>query len=210
VSAASAPTGRAAGAAGRAPGRRERTKQANRAAILAAAREVFAEIGYGAATVRDIIRRTDLAAGTFYNHFPDKEAVFRALDGEAAERGRERVRAGRAGARTYEELVRGGFRAFFRFIAEDPVTFALTHRNAGTFRLMFDLETVGAGVADLRLDLDAAVADGLVAPMDTEYVAAAMVGVGIEVGLRMLQRDPVDPDAAADFAAGLFLSGVPQ
>ena len=52
-------------------GRRERTKQANRAAILDAARDVFAEIGYGAATVRDVIRRTGLAAGTVYNYFPD-------------------------------------------------------------------------------------------------------------------------------------------
>ena len=53
-------------------GKREATKAANRAAILAAARVVFADIGFGAASVRDIIRRTDLATGTFYNYFPDK------------------------------------------------------------------------------------------------------------------------------------------
>ena len=58
-----------------ATGKREATKAANRAAILAAAREVFGELGFGAASVRDIIRRTDLAAGTFYNHFPDKESL---------------------------------------------------------------------------------------------------------------------------------------
>src|SRR5439155_26452791 len=52
-------------------GRREATKQANRPAILDAARDVFAQLGYGAATVRDIVRRTDLATGTFYNYFPD-------------------------------------------------------------------------------------------------------------------------------------------
>jgi len=53
--------------------KRERTKASNRAAILEAARDVFAELGYDAATVRDIVRRTDLASGTFYNYFPDKE-----------------------------------------------------------------------------------------------------------------------------------------
>ena len=46
-------------------GKRERTKLANRAAILAAARAVFAQMGYEAASVRDIIRRTELASGTF-------------------------------------------------------------------------------------------------------------------------------------------------
>jgi AcrR family transcriptional regulator len=59
-----------------AAGRRERTKAANRASILDAAREVFAEHGYEAASVRDIIRGTDLASGTFYNYFPDKDAIF--------------------------------------------------------------------------------------------------------------------------------------
>src|SRR5215217_2634302 len=59
--------------------RRERTKAANRAAILAAGRECFAARGYDAVGVRDIVRGTDLASGTFYNYFPDKQAVFRAL-----------------------------------------------------------------------------------------------------------------------------------
>ncbi|MDX6656088.1 MAG: hypothetical protein QOH62_881, partial [Solirubrobacteraceae bacterium] len=49
-----------------ATGKREQTKAANRTAILDAARVVFSQIGYGAATVRDIVRETDLATGTFY------------------------------------------------------------------------------------------------------------------------------------------------
>jgi AcrR family transcriptional regulator len=85
-------------------GRREQTKQANRAAILAAARDVFAEIGYGAATVRDIVRGTDLATGTFYNYFPDKEAVFRALLDESV--GEARVLAGGLRHRCVSRLLR--------------------------------------------------------------------------------------------------------
>ena len=64
--------------------RREQTKQANRAALLQAGLETFAELGYGAASVRDVVRRSGLAAGTFYNYFPDKEAVFRAVLAEIA------------------------------------------------------------------------------------------------------------------------------
>jgi AcrR family transcriptional regulator len=193
-----------------ATGKRERTKQANRAAILEAAREVFADIGYGAATVRDVIRRTELAAGTFYNYFPDKEAVFRALIEDAAVRARVRVRAGRREGRTFEEFVRGGYRAYFEFIVEDPVTFDLTKRNAGTVRAMFDEPTLGAGIEELREDLELAMAQKMVAPLDADYVAAAMAGVGVEVGLRMLQRDPPDPEGAAEFATRLFLGGLPQ
>jgi AcrR family transcriptional regulator len=193
-----------------AAGRRELTKQANRAAILDAARDVFSDIGFGAATVRDIIRRTDLAAGTFYNYFPDKESVFRALLEDAAIRARERVREGRAGATTLEELARGGFRAYFAFVAEDRTTFELTRRNAGTVRAMFGDPAVGAGADELKADLDEAVEQGLIEPLDTEYAAAAMLGVGFEVGVRMLLRDPVDPESAADFATRLFVGGLPQ
>ena len=37
-----------------------------------------------------------------------------------------------------------------------------------------------------------------------------MVGAGFEIGVQMLQRDPVDPASAADFATRLFLGGLPQ
>src|SRR3954463_14689410 len=92
-----------------AAGRREATKQANRTAILDAAREVFADLGYGAATVRDIVRRTDLATGTFYNYFPDRGAVSRALLSESAEQTRAVVRDARRRARTLEDFVREGY-----------------------------------------------------------------------------------------------------
>src|SRR5436309_15367519 len=83
--------GRAAGAAGR----REQRKAENRAKLLAAARRVFAEKGLGAATARDIVRETDLATGTFYNYFRDKEHAFQALLEEAAEGQRAMARAKR-------------------------------------------------------------------------------------------------------------------
>ncbi|HEV2061846.1 MAG TPA: TetR/AcrR family transcriptional regulator [Solirubrobacteraceae bacterium] len=189
-------------------GKREQTKQANRAAILGAARTVFAEMGYGAAPVRDIVRATDLAAGTFYNYFPDKEAVFRALLEESAVRVRERTREGRSGATTLEEFVRGGYFAYFQAVAEDPMTFELTRRNAGTIRTLFNTPGIGAGVDELRTDLEAAVAAGLMPDVDIEYTAAAMVGVGFEVGVRMVAREPIDPERAADFATRLFLGGL--
>jgi AcrR family transcriptional regulator len=191
-----------------AAGKREQTKQANRAAILDAARVVFADMGYGAATVRDIVRRTDLATGTFYNYFPDKEAVFRALLEESAERVRERTREGRAGARTVEEFVRGGYLGYFQAVAEDPMTFELTRRNAGTIRTLFNTPGIGAGVDELRDDLEAAIGAGLMPPVDVEYTAAAMVGVGFEIGVRMVEREPAEPEAAAEFATRLFLDGL--
>ena len=189
-------------------GRRERTRAANRAALLDAAARTFAEIGYGEAGVRDISRRADLASGTFYNYFSDKEAVFRALVEEVGGEIRARVHAARSAARTPEEFVAGGFRAFFAFVAEDPVFSALMRRNGGTVRALYGEATIGTGVRELRADLDRAVSRGWLRPHDTELMAAAMVGAGVEVALRMVERDPPDVAGATRVISQTFTAGL--
>jgi AcrR family transcriptional regulator len=189
-------------------GRRERTKAANRAALIDAARDAFGELGYEAAGVRDIVRRTDLASGTYYNYFPDKEAVFRAVVHETGVEVRRRVRAARAGAPGFREFVEAGYRAYFEAIVEDPATFAFLQRN---------LEVLGAtgleaelplGAAELAEDLEALIARGALPPLDVDYCAHAMVAVGVELGARMAEREPPDVDGATGFATALFVAGV--
>jgi len=186
-------------------GRRERTKAANRTAILAAAREVFSAHGYDAVGVRDIIRRTDLASGTFYNYFPDKASIFRALVEETAAEARRRVRAGR---QSPEGLIEGGFRAFFSFIADDPVTFAFLRRNLGTIREQFQDAALPAGIGELEADLRAAVAAGTLPPVDVVYCAHAMAAVALELGELLVARRPPDVEGATRFASALFSGGL--
>jgi AcrR family transcriptional regulator len=189
-------------------GKREQTKAANRTAILDAARTVFSEIGYGAATVRDIVRETDLATGTFYNYFPDKESVLHELLDAAASEIRARVRDARKSSSSVEEFVVGGFRAYYGYLVEDPETFGLMRRNAGTIRSMFDEPALGAGIEELREDLQAGIRSGLLPAHDTDFMASAMVGAGFEVAVRMLERDPPDVEAAVAFVSRVFLAGL--
>jgi AcrR family transcriptional regulator len=189
-------------------GRRERTKAANRAAILEAARDVFAELGYEAAGVRDIIRRTDLASGTFYNYFDDKDAVFVALIAETGEEARRRVRAARRSARTAAEFVEGGYRAFFEFIVSEPERFAFMRRNLDTIAGRFGEEVLPAGTEELAEDLRAAIEAGHLPPVDVDYCAHAMIAVGLELGARMAERSPPDVEGATRFASTLFLGAL--
>ena len=55
--------------------RSEKSKQL----ILDAALKLFSHKGYGATSVRDIAEEAELSKGNVYHHFPDKEAIFRAL-----------------------------------------------------------------------------------------------------------------------------------
>jgi AcrR family transcriptional regulator len=59
--------------------RRRPTQDERRAAILAAALDVFAENGFAAARLDDVAQKAGVAKGTLYLYFPDKEALFEAL-----------------------------------------------------------------------------------------------------------------------------------
>jgi AcrR family transcriptional regulator len=190
-------------------GKREQTKAANRAAILDAAMEVFGDVGYGAASVRDIIRRTGLASGTFYNYFPDKESIFRALVEDTGEEARRRVRTARQRATTPRSFIEDAYRAYFEFIVEDPATFAFMARNAGTIRAFFDEGAVPLAGGELVEDLQGAIAAGFVPDsLDVEYTAHSMVALGVELGVRLIERDPPDVEGATRFATELFLGGL--
>jgi AcrR family transcriptional regulator len=194
-------------AGGPALGKRERTKQANRAANLEAARVVFAELGFGASSVRDIVRRTDLATGTFYNYFPDKESVLRALVEESGDEARARVRAARRQGPTLESFVREGFRAYFAYLLEDREMADVLRRNAGTIRTMYDEPSVLAGTAELEEDLRDGIAAGGVPEHDAGLMAAAMVGAGLEAGTRVLEGES-SADEATALLATVFVAGL--
>ena len=188
--------------------RRERKKQENRAQLLAAARAVFAEMGFGAASVRDIVRRTDLATGTFYNYFEDKDAIFEAVVGQLTDELVRRHRNGRATAQTAEEFLRAHFSVYFRFIADDPELLALARKNVTAIRTLLDKPDVRTLTRCLHDDLKDAIARGALPPLDVPLFAAALGGVAFEVSVHMIARDPVDADGAADFAARLVLGGL--
>ncbi|MGE3651710.1 MAG: TetR family transcriptional regulator [Reyranellaceae bacterium] len=55
-----------------------------RAALLKAARTVFTEQGYEAASTEEIVRRAKVTRGALYHHFEDKRALFDAVASEVA------------------------------------------------------------------------------------------------------------------------------
>jgi AcrR family transcriptional regulator len=191
-------------------GKREQNKARNRAEILLAAREVFAGIGYDAASIRDIVARTDLAPGTFYNYFPDKRSVLIALVRESGEEGARRVREARAQAKTLEEFVYNGFRAYFEFVgSHDRISFELMRRNVSTLRsLGLDETGFTLGLDELRSDLQRAIASGLVPDISIQYVPAAIGAVAFEVGALMVASDPPDIAGATQFASELCLGAI--
>jgi AcrR family transcriptional regulator len=183
--------------------RRELTKAQNRETILAAARQVFSQMGFAAATVRDVIRATPLASGTFYNYFKSKEEVYQALRDEIALSIRPALHEARLSATTADAFFSASFRTFLEFAIANrsaPPTVAETSR----FRM--DSPQVLAGFAELEDDIHSAIAHGLLPPLDAGLLAAAMTGVAFE--LAQTVKAGGDVQTATRFATQLFVGGL--
>jgi AcrR family transcriptional regulator len=189
-------------------GKRDQTKLANRAAILDAGRDVFAELGYEGTTVRDIIRRTELASGTFYNYFKSKDEVFHALHDDGVLRFKPLLTAARDAADgDFERYMIIAFGAYFNFLLRDnPVERAIAQRPDWT-RVRFDTPETLAMFEGLKSDIITFASDTQLVGIDPELLTASVFGIAQEIGDRILRGKVTDVDAAAKFATNFVLGG---
>jgi AcrR family transcriptional regulator len=189
-------------------GRRERNKAENRAAILAAARRVFVELGFEAATIRDVIGATDLASGTFYNYFRDKESVLRALLDEKMIEMKARASLARRTASTVEEVVQRTLDVAFAMIVEDHEVFELLRRNAGAIRAVLDEPGFIQNRDELARDLAKALRRSGATGVDPVFLAASISGLSFELAAAAAGRGSAAIEAARSFAGTLLLGGI--
>ena len=190
-------------------GKRELTKVANRQAILNAARKVFGDLGYETATVRDIIRGTGLAAGTFYNYFKSKDEVYLALASEGARQFAPLLKAQRAQSANWEEFVHAAIEAYFLFLADAHKSW-LSQRPAGETQPHVHGETpeMSAVFEEVRAAIVEEMNDGEASSTDPDYLAAACIAIARDVGEKMLARRPIDTKGATAFAVAMIQGGL--
>jgi AcrR family transcriptional regulator len=191
-------------------GKRERTKQQNRQAILDAAKEVFGELGYESASVRDIIRRTPLSVGAFYNYFRSKDELCEALAGDGAARFQPILRAQREQAVDFEDYVRRAIGGYFRFLADEHTNWqARRPPDEPIIHARQDTPEMQAVFEEVRSSLVEVMERGEAPAVDPDYLAAACIALAREVGETMLKRRPMDVDGAADFVVRMIFGGLP-
>ena len=188
-------------------GKRAHAKEQNRRIILDAARRVFAQLGYNGTTVRDVIRATPLASGTFYNYFRSKEEVFQAMRDETALALRPVLREARLKADTAETFVSETFRAFFGYVVASRANLGAIQRS-DVVHVRVDTPEVLAGFEELRADLEAAIERGLFARIDAECLTASIVGIAFEMAAVLQRRETFGSDEATRFATGLVMGGL--
>tara|TARA_Y100000389_G_scaffold76758_1_gene73536 strand:+ start:57 stop:677 length:621 start_codon:yes stop_codon:yes gene_type:complete len=110
--------------------KRELTKSNNRSLIIASGVNVFVEKGVAEATVRDIIRLTGLASGTFYNYFKSKEEVLVAIFDDFASEIGENIRSNKhAVPKDFESFLRIKISTFLNYINNKPEMYLIMSNN---------------------------------------------------------------------------------
>lgn len=176
-------------------------KDAKRTAMMQAAVRVFAEKGYHFATVRDVVQAADVAIGTFYFYFPDKETLFVHLYEETADFLLQTIGQAIAGRTSLSQQVYAGLSAYVNIAAYEPaVVQLLLVGGVGT------VPSLTAKRATFRLKLiqiwqrmlDSAFSQSMIVSQNTRRSAEAITGAVDEVVLQLLEHP--DPEEVVETA----------
>ncbi|MBO8141321.1 MAG: TetR/AcrR family transcriptional regulator [Firmicutes bacterium] len=164
--------------------------------ILRAAADVFADKGYYAAAVDDIVRASDTSKGSFYHFFPNKQGVFLSLVDHMYAVLLGRVEAAiereRGALNKVDAALRAVVAEFSRHRRLSRILLIEAKGLGHAFNdKLFQLHSGFAGL--IRRYLDRAVAEGSIAPVDTELAAYAWLGAINEVVIRWLHTGQPDP-----------------
>ena len=135
-------------------GKRETNKETNRLKIIESGIEIFSKKGISETTVRDIIRNTGLASGTFYNYFKTKEEVLIAAIDDAAYDLAKILEKGRRKASNIEEFIEFQVDPFFEMVSELPELFFIFSTNLDAVdRFTIQTPQMTLAIEDLKKDL---------------------------------------------------------
>jgi AcrR family transcriptional regulator len=175
-------------------------KDAKRTAMMQASVRVFAEKGYHAATIRDIVQEADVAVGTFYFYFPDKETLFVHLYEETALFLLQAIKQGIQSRSTLPHQISAGLQAYINIAVYEPAIVQLllvggigAVPSLAIKRNEFRESLINAWQRPLDMALDST----LIVPQNTRRVAEALAGAFDEVILNLLNNPDPESEAGA-------------
>ena len=183
--------------------------------ILSVARDVFAQRGYHAAKIDDIVAAAGIARGTFYLYFEDKRAIFEEIvDRTIARLGMSIVRVDvHDAAHSVADQVRDNIRRIVRILLEDRATTKILLSDALGVDPAFDRKLLSFYDEMSKL-LELSLLDGqdlgVVRSGDVRLMSWLAMGALKEVMFQMVQRgaeydeDKLVEGAFAFFCAGCF------
>ncbi len=177
-------------------GKRDQTKILNRQQILEAASNLFAEKGFEATNVRDIIHESNLSPGTFYNYFQSKEEIFEVLTNEIISEVRAQIQASYRNVKMDREEIIKSLQKFFQIFLGNPRLMKFLSRNQSYLRELRSKGRFDDMLKDLEKALEDGVKNGMLPQLPVKIVAIAVFGAVFEIIATMV----ITPNFAVDKA----------
>jgi AcrR family transcriptional regulator len=172
----------------------ERT-EATRAALLAAARELFADRGYAGVAMEEVVRHAGVTRGALYHHFGGKRELFEAVFEQVEQQITEEIAGAALAASDPVGVLRAAARAFLDHCLDPEMQrIALLDAPAvlGWERWREIGLRYGLGLAEATLQ--AGIDAGAIAPLGARPLAHILMGALDEAAMVVARAD--DPDAA--------------
>ena len=181
-------------------GRAQRTREA----LIRAGRELFAERPVDAVAIDDIVQAADVAKGSFYNHFTDREDLVKAVVTEIREALEARVDEVNAGVEDPARRVARAVCVYQRYALDEPLRARVLVRMHSGFSTL--ASPVNRGGID---DITAGLSSGRFSIATTEAGLLFVLGVS-QTAMARTCRDP-QPALAVSLAqqvCALILRGL--
>jgi AcrR family transcriptional regulator len=177
----------------------ERRRARTREALLTAAQQLLSTRAPEAVNVDEIVELADVAKGTFYNYFADKDALIREVEGAARDEMEREIATANVGVTDPAVRIARAFAAALNWAVADPAKARTLHRMTPHFA---DPDApINAGV---RRDVHTGVVEGRFPRVNDEtgivLVLSVMTG-GLNRAMDLVQKRKIrslgEPLAAA-------------
>ena len=190
--------------------RQEQRSDETRAALIAAARELFADPGYYNVGTEEIVKKARVTRGALYHHFEDKKDLFRAVHEANEERLVMAIAATVEGITDPIELLTQGVRSFLDACG-DPALSRISLIDAPGVLGWEEWREIDAryGLGLVTAVLQAAMDGGVIAPLPITTVGHLMLAAMGEAAIMMvLSDDPKKARAEAEEALLALIHGL--
>jgi AcrR family transcriptional regulator len=176
----------------------ERKRQFTRDAIVAAAEELFSQRGYHNTQIMDIVKAVGMSAGTFYKYFKDKRDLFAQITRASFSELRTRIREVRQPVDIWDRddriaKLNETFAAYFDYIEGHRQQYLIQLRGSYGVDEEFDDDVWSYYreiTQDLAEDIQVWKDLGVVADLNPDTLACAVVGMTLHLGHTYLMGSP--------------------
>ena len=189
-----------------------RDKELTRERILEAAEKLFAEKGFHETAMDEIVRASKVSKGGVYFHFPSKEELFFALLDKLADALQREVQREITRRRGAVAKIQGALEVVLRTLTSQRHLAQIILRQGHGLGPSFErkrLEIYSRFAQLIKENLDEALAEGSIPPINTEITAYAWLGAINELVLRWVYTGQPDPlTQTLPTLQELFLGGI--